>query len=227
MLKMPLFISEWTVCTPAAFRFIDAQYVDAFFADGSLRVSSFARFAKYPDEQRFDDDEGKTYFVHRTTQRGGQTISAVTTQGINAYVLCTAMNCNAENKEAFGPSYFRIGDTTAFGTAIARHIPNLVAGFEGPCMYQNKKIIVRDVGYIDLDQFKDPTSGQVDMQLVSDFVFGQLQHYGVFLKAATFRNQAEYRFVWLTRGPAQEYLDLKVPEARTVCENSDCTRLME
>ena len=37
---------------------MDAEYVESFFRDGSLRLSSFARFAKHPDEQLRDKAEG-------------------------------------------------------------------------------------------------------------------------------------------------------------------------
>ncbi len=56
------FLSPWTVVTPEPYRCLEKQWVEAFFADGTLRLSSFARFAEHEDEQRRDENEGKTSY---------------------------------------------------------------------------------------------------------------------------------------------------------------------
>jgi hypothetical protein len=49
---------NWTMLRPTLYRFLESKYVDAFFQEGSLRLSSFERFAQHPDEQRKDAGEG-------------------------------------------------------------------------------------------------------------------------------------------------------------------------
>jgi len=235
MIRLPLLLSEWGICTPTLFRFMDSKYVDAFFADGSLRISSFSKFHKHADEQRLDKGEGKTMFVHRTNQRGGQTITAWTIQGANAYVLSTSMRHDQDLLHSFNSdSYIRIKDSSAFGMAIARHIPHLVAGFEGACLYQERKIIKRDLGYIDLNQFQDPQNPLpvIDQKEIpysglplpsnnpklTDYILSQLGHYSMFLKDKIFAHQSEYRFIWVTANNTEDYLDIKVPEAIQFCE---------
>jgi hypothetical protein len=42
------FSRQWSIVRPRLYRHLDSQYVDSFFKDGSLRLSSFAQFAKHP-----------------------------------------------------------------------------------------------------------------------------------------------------------------------------------
>lgn len=219
MITLPLVIN-WNLCTPNLFRYLSSEFVDAFFADGSLRISSFSQFHKHKDEQRLDQREGKTMFVHRTSQGGGQTITAWATHGVNAYVLCFSMRYDKELMDAFGcDSYFRISNSTNFGMAVARHIPGLVASFEGPCLYQDKKIIEQDLGYIDINQYRSlENPEQLSKDLLNEFIVSKMSHYPLFLKDKRFAPQVEYRYVWIVRNKANDFLDLKVQEALQFCE---------
>jgi len=203
--------TPWNVCTPDLFRYLDQQYVDAFFQDGTLRLSSFKLFAKHPDEQRLDVGEGKFMFVHTTQQRGGQTIEASGGVGLNAYVLCATMLHNESLQRAFGcNSYIRIHNTTAFGMAVTKQIAGVLGAFEGPCTYQTRKIVQKDLGYIEENQFRD-------VEEMGKFVFTHLQHYPYFLKDPTYVQQSEYRYVWLVSRDVEDYLDIKVPDAIMYC----------
>jgi hypothetical protein len=51
-------IRRWSIVRPRLYRHMDDKYVESFFRDGSLRLSSFASFAKHPDEQLRDKAEG-------------------------------------------------------------------------------------------------------------------------------------------------------------------------
>jgi hypothetical protein len=207
----------WNVCSPTLFRFLEKDFADAFFTDGSLRLSSFARFKKHSDEQRLDINEGKTFFVHRTEEGGGQTITAWATHGLNSYVLSTAMRFDHELMEAFEcDSYIRINNPTKFGMAIAQKIPGLISAFEGPCLYQSKKIIEKDLGYIDPKNFKAPNNEDLDKRL-TNYILQKMEHYPLFLKEKSYSHQMEYRFVWIIEGPTYDYLDIKVPEAIQFC----------
>lgn len=218
-IKLPL-VTDWNICTPTLFRFLESRYVDQFFIDGTLRLSSFSQFHKHQDEQRLDVREGKTMFVHRTSQGGGQTIEAWTTHGLNAYVLSTTMRYDEELLKAFHcNSYIRINDSTNFGMAIARQVPSLIAAFEGPCLYQDKKIIEKDLGFVDMNQFRDSKNpASVRKDLLNSFIVSQMQHLPLFLKDKSYAHQTEYRFVWITREGASDYLDIKVPDAIGLCD---------
>lgn len=219
MITLPI-VTNWNICTPNLFRFMQQGHVDSFFDDGSLRISSFTQFGKHEDEQRLDKEEGRSMFVHRTSQGGGQTIIARTTHGTKAYVLCTAMRYDKNLMESFGcDSYLRITNTVGFGMAVARQIPGLAAGFEGPCLYQGKKIVHRDSGHIDTSQFRDPENQKLlNKPKMEDFVDSKVEHYPLFLKDSSFAHQVEYRYVWIMRSKESDFIDIKVPEARQFCE---------
>jgi hypothetical protein len=120
--------------------------------------------------------------------------------------------------ESFGcDSYLRIDDITEFGLRIARHIPGLVGGAEGPCLYMQTKVIEKDLGYIDLSRFKAPDGDKVDQGRVSGFINEQMGHLPFFLKHRNFSNQSEYRLLWFTAASIADYIDVQVPEARDVC----------
>ncbi|MEI6452600.1 MAG: hypothetical protein WCP98_21970, partial [Actinomycetes bacterium] len=131
------FTTPWTVFTPAVFRYLKSEYVEAFWADGSLRLSSFAQFATHADEQRHDASEGSASVICRTDDGGGQTIAARAVLGQNAYVLCGGTHHDPRLMKAFDcDSYIRIENPIAFGQAVARRISGFSGGAEGLCLYQ-------------------------------------------------------------------------------------------
>ncbi|MHB8093825.1 MAG: hypothetical protein ACYDH0_02690 [Candidatus Aminicenantales bacterium] len=221
MITVPI-IHPWHICTPVLFRYLPLQYVDEFFKDGSLRLSSFALFKKHQDEQRLDKNEGTVFFVHRSQQGSGQTIEAWGHYGLNAYVLSATMLHNEDLLKSFGcNSYIRINNPTEFGICIAKHVPGLEAGLEGPCLYQGMKIIERDLGFIDITKFKDPADpSKLAKPRLDRFIIDQMKHYPFFLKEKSFSHQAEYRLLWITSSPIDGFIDIKVPEAIPLCSRS-------
>ena len=107
------FTREWRVRKPYVYRYMDRKYVDRFFEDGSLRLSSFSSFAKHSDEERQDEAEGSGMVVHVCPDGDAKTMTAMLGQGENAYVLCGSTLYEPELAETFGcDSGFRINDTT-------------------------------------------------------------------------------------------------------------------
>jgi len=74
--EMPL-VRPWRIRRPYVFRYLEKQFVDAFFESGSLRLSSFAKFSRHKDEQRFDPDEGYGMVFHRNHEGTGQTLETL------------------------------------------------------------------------------------------------------------------------------------------------------
>jgi hypothetical protein len=80
------------------------------------------------------------------------------------------------------------------------------------------KIIEQDLGYIDLNRFKDPKNpSQVRKDMLNDFIVKRMEHYPLFLKDKLFANQMEYRYIWVVKSKESDYLDIKVPEAIQFC----------
>lgn len=211
---------EWTLCPPNVFRFLSSRYVDAFFQDASLQLSSFKQFSKHTDEQRMDADEGLIYFVHRTNQGEGQTLIAKSRHGQAAYVLCGSIRYSEEAIQPFhADSYIRINETLPFGLAVARQIPGCTAGYEGLCLYQEKRLVERDLGSLDLSRFENTGNDKEKQKELNAFILSQVGHLRYFLKHRhrSFAHQCEYRFVWLTNSRVEDVLNIRVPEARRYC----------
>jgi hypothetical protein len=217
------FTCPWFICTPTLFRYLPSRYVDAFFEDGSLRLSSFAEFKRHKDEERLDPKEGEVSFFHTTEERGGQTLFARMNHGHDAYVVSAAMRHDKELMRSFGcDSYIRINDPTQFGTLVAQHIPGFRAGAEGPCLYQGMKIMQRDLGYLDSARLSDPKNpDQEDEKVVERLVNEQTKHYPLFMKDQRYAHQVEYRLLWITFSDVEGFLDIKVPEAIPLCSRPD------
>ena len=64
----------WSNRSPRVYRFLEKQYVEAFFRTGALRLSSFARFSKHTDEQRLDGNEGTVSIVYSPPGGSGKTV---------------------------------------------------------------------------------------------------------------------------------------------------------
>lgn len=216
----------WSVCTPPLFRFLDETYVDEFFDDGSLRLSSFAAFKKHPDEARLDQSEGDVTFVNRTYEGTGQTILAETSHGADAYVLSMTTRYDVDLMKLFNvDSCFVIGDPLNFGLAVSRRTPGFVAGLEGNCVYQGTRIVEGTMPAVDVDRYRDPVSGEIRTDQVQRLLQNEMGHRPLFVKEKRYAYQSEYRIVWITDSPTEDYLQIKVPAARQFCRRmSDLTK---
>lgn len=201
------------------YRYLPKQYVDAFFKTGALRLSSFQQFSQHVDEQRVDSKEGKTFLIHRTSDGGGQTLTMEVDYGHDAYVLCGSMAPSKELLKAFGcDSAIVITDTKWFGREVSKKVPGFRMGVEGPCSYQFRRIIEKDLGYLDFGPVgPDGKISQINTSALAH-AYGQLSAADAyFLKREVHRYQVEYRFIWLTNDPIQPALDIVVPDARRYC----------
>lgn len=218
MITLPL-TTAWNICTPHLFRYMPEEFVNNFFEDGSIRLSSFTQFHSHEDEQRLDKREGKAMFVSTTQKNGGQTVQVHTKPELNAYVLCTTMIHDSSLMDSFKcDSYIKIMDSTNFGMAVARHIPGVLASFEGPCIYQYRKIIEQDLGYIKMNQFNDTDNPKhINVKALNNFILKKMGHLSLFLKDKSFSHQSEYRYVWLVSNKETDFIDIKVPEIREIC----------
>lgn len=210
---------EWRIKRPFVYRYLERRFVDSFFETGTLRLSSFASFAKHADEQRLDSGEGDGVVCHRNSGGTGQTIIARLCQGRNAFVLCGATCFRTELADAFGTdSGFRIDDTLAFADVVSRYVPGFCMGIEGPCHYSPKKLLVRDMGAIDFDSLKaDEDANKVDLQKLMALVSTMAGDDMFFLKSDRFAHQNEYRLLWHTPNDVAGHIDISCPEARQFC----------
>lgn len=209
---------SWSIRTPRVYRFLEKQFVDDFFRTGALQLSSFQKFGEHSDEQRLDDKEGKTHLIHRTSANGGQTLHMEVDYGADAYVLCGSMAPSKELMATFKrDSAIVITDTTWFGREVSKKIPQFKGGLEGPCSYQYRRIVEKDLGWLAFPPGEDGRTPDPNDPLVQHAYNELNTKDGFFLKRENFRHQVEYRFVWLSGAPIQSTLHILVPDARRYC----------
>ena len=210
------FSRQWSFRLPVLTRQMKAQYVEAFFKDGFLRLSSFESFRKHPDELRRDGQEGR---VAMEIEAPNGTSSILGANGQEAYILCAS---TIETVPPISPnndqSAFRILDCLGFADAISRQIPGFVGGVEGLCSYRDNTMIrKKDAGLIkppeaneDAGRWFAEQQSYVGKQVIDAY----------FMKHSRFAHESEYRFIWFGEGMPRQFLDITCPAALKFCERA-------
>ena len=216
MLSIPIITQwQWHIRTPHVYRYLPEEFVDGFFATGRIRLSSFAQFAKYPDEEKGDDKEGRNILVGIGTR---STVFAATGHGYNAYILCGTTLLSQELMSGFGgTAAIEIKDTTAFGIAIAQKLTGLVGAMEGFCYYHDGPI-ESDIGDFDFEQLKQDGEGKnMSMDKLQALVSRLATQDVFFRKRLKYEHQGEYRLIWMMNKEISDALIVECPEAREFC----------
>lgn len=213
---------QWSIVRPRLYRHLEAEYVESFFNDGSLRFSSFARFAQHPDEKLRDTAEG----VGLRFGIGSQaTIAMVGGRGRDCYVLCATLHNTEGVRKQFGHSNacIAIDDIVSFANAVALKLPYFTHGFEGPVIYRDETTIYKDIGAATAEElvapYKNP-DGTLRMDMLQDIhrQLGGIEEY--FIKHSRHAQECEYRLLWGTNQTTLEpFIDIKVPDAIRFCRH--------
>ncbi len=202
---------------PMVFRYLENKYIDQFFEDGTIRLSSFKKFHQHIDEQRGDKSEGNNMVVGNG---GEKQFTAMTYSGSDAFVLSTSLMLNEQMYIDFKvDGCFVIEKPFEFMDAIAKKLESFKGVNFGPCLYKPDRIIQRNMPGFDLDSFKsDDDPNNMDMGKM----FNSIQEAGrndtLFAKTNEYSPQHEYRFLWHTEmEPLPDFIDIKVPEAIEFC----------
>lgn len=208
------FARPWTVRFPTLTRHMPSEYIDAFFQDGSLRLSSFDSFRKHPDEARRDAQEGLVAMIVNTPTGPFNILAA---NGQEAYILCASTVERVDSPVVPGKaSAFRILDATKFADAVSRQIQGFVGGVEGLCSYRHNTMITKS----DSRSIVPPTSAE-NVEKWAD----EMNHHtsrlvldAYFMKHISFAHESEYRFIWFAEGRPKDFIDIKCPAAIPFCE---------
>ena len=207
------FVTQWSVFTPIIYRMMAKEYVERFFATGELLISSFDRFRQHADEQR-KDKEGWNIICGRGTK---QTVFAVTGHGRDAFILCGTAAKDPDLMDAFNAdAAIQIYDPTAFASVITRQLPGVRQGFEGFCYYIDGSIEC-NISDFELDQLKQTSGGNLDLNRLGGFVLNMAGLAVFFRKALKFRNQLEYRWAWITDHSVTDHIVIHAADARQFC----------
>lgn len=194
---------------------MDKKYIDEFFDTGKLRLSSFNTYQKYEDGVKGDKSEGWNIAVGTGKK---QTIFATVGVGSDAYALCTSLVYSKSLMKKFKcDSAFRIRDSSSFGLAIANKIDGLIEGMQGNCVYVKTRSTINEMDEISFEEMKN-SSNQLDLGKLAKTIkkINPIDSY--LMKPMRYQYQVEYRFIWLTRELANEYLEIECKEALEFCE---------
>lgn len=209
---------SWIIVSPFVYRYEDQLWIDEFFDTGKLRLSTFAKFATYPDEVRGDEREGHAACYGET--QDGHSVGVMQAQGNNAAVLCCSHWLSSELRDSFGRnSAFEIANTTGFAVEVARQLAGYRHGLEGSCIYRSEATINRQIDF-DFDRYKQ-ADGTVDRQMIFDAGQALGGSELVLLKRKRYSFQQEYRLLWELDGIADDHIDIVAPQARQYCRKLD------
>lgn len=202
MLMYPI-VSTWVVQTPVVYRCLPRQYVDNFFRDGEIRLSSFTKFRQHPDEKFKDGMEGVLFTVgyHRPTNSH---LSGVMESGWQSFILCGTTHNTQDKIKSFGAdAAIQIFDTTSFGIEIGKQIRGLIKGIEGFCVYNDGPIEFllpddKSPPEIFKEADKHAASGRDDLSLFTNGMDMPQTNAVYFKKRPQYQHEMEYRLVWVT-----------------------------
>jgi hypothetical protein len=203
---------------------MDNKFIDLFFKEGKLRISSFDKFRHYPDEVRGDKSEGTGIIIGKSN-KDEFTFNVMTDACGNGYMLSTSLMHSKDIMAEFETDgVFRIKDPLNFAAAITNSLAGIDQVFIGFCNYQDKRIIEKEIKDLSVNDFTNEQGnvivGGSGMSKRTNEMIGN----GIdlmYLKDNKYQMQSEFRFVWTIKQQyfqMNEYLDIDCKEAVQYCE---------
>ncbi len=191
----------------------DVKYIDDFFNNGNIYLSSFINFKKYEDEMQGDKSEGNSLVGGFDEKGAGQFV--VYEGGVRAYVLCATNFITKDVINDFkGVGAIKINDSVNFGKEIARKLPYVTTGIEGDCIYGDSKAQILEKEQNKVFQNIDFKNPQNMKEEISQITLG----VELFMKHKKYEHQNEHRLLWFSNIQIQNGIVVHCPEAIQYCE---------
>ena len=209
---------------PYVYRYMNRAYIDQFFDDGTLEISSFGHFRSFPDEVRGDKSEGGGVVSGQGSDEGF-TFHLMTQVGEDGYMLSASLESSKDLEKCFKTdSHFKIVDPLGFAAAVSSALAGSTQVFLGFCNYQPLRVIEKQVPGLSATDFTDKEGnfiigGPGMMRRVGEMVGTGIDL--MFLKEQRYQYQAEFRFVWTINTkffPVDKEHFVKCKEAIQFCE---------
>lgn len=202
---------------PMVFRYLEKQWIDLFFNEGKLRLSSFNKFRNHTDEQRGDKEEGSNIIIGAGKEKH---FYAMVKTGIDAFVLSTSLLYSKSLFEEFKvDSSFIIERPFEFMQGVSNHIPDFKGINFGPCLYKPNHLVKRQLPGFDLNTLKsedDPNNLDMNKMFATSNLAGG--NDVLFIKTLKFSHQHEYRILWHSDlHDLPDYIDIIAPEIVQYC----------
>jgi hypothetical protein len=194
------FITDILTHVPYLYRYENQKWIDEFFSTGNIKLSSFAEYQSYEDEQLGDKHEG---FSRLMMHGDNDTLISTGVQiGFKEYCFCLSTVNDESLKDTFSRnSKFQITDPLNFILEITKSMTRVDKVIHGHCLYLNDRIISEQI------------SGLPNTTHTSHMIN---QMY--FLKKTELQHQSEYRIIWFTDRDVKDSTIFHCPEARKYCD---------
>ncbi|MBG6062890.1 hypothetical protein IWX83_002693 [Flavobacterium sp. CG_9.1] len=191
----------------------DIKYIEDFFENGNIYLSSFNNFKKYEDEMQGDKTEGHNLVGGFNGNNASHYISYE--GGFKAYVLCATNSLNENVKKDFkGVGAIKINDPVNFGKEIARKMPYVTTGIEGDCIYGDSKTQTLKEEQNKIFQNIDFQNPTMIREEITQLTLG----VEMFMKHKKYEHQDEHRLLWFSEVEIQNGILVHCPEATKYCD---------
>ncbi len=196
------------------FRILANQnYIDEFFENGNLFISSFENFKMYDDEMQGDISEGQSLIGGFDENGNGHHVFYE--GAMQAYILCTTKNLSDEVIVDFnGVGAIKIVNSVLFAKEIARKLPFVNVGIEGSCIYVESKVQ-------HLEDEKNELFQKINFSnrdMMNETITALSNGVEIFMKYKKYEHQNEHRLAWFSERKIKSGIVVHCPEAVQYCE---------
>ncbi|MEN2436727.1 hypothetical protein AAH994_15020 [Weeksellaceae bacterium A-14] len=205
---------SWGYKIEPIFRILSKRkYLDDFFENGDLFISSFENFKNYDDEMQGDISEGQSLIGGFDKEGNGNHIFYE--GGRQAFILCaTKVLSESVIKDFNGVGAIKIVNSVLFAREIAKKLPFVNTGIEGDCIYVDSKVQHLENEKNELFQkinFSDPL-------MINQTVTALTSGVELFMKHKKYEHQQEHRLAWFSERKIDNSIVVNCPEAIEYCE---------
>ena len=208
---------------PILYRYLPTRYIDDFFRNGALMLTTYARCKIHEDQARCDPNDGKRNYL---LTHGGMAVAGIQGVGKRSYLLCTSMFPGVDHFD--DKTYFAINNPLAFAAAVARSVPSFQSGRLGKCLYrsepslsvESERPVMPDPS--ELLAARDHQTVELAFnrmnQAMGHLVDSKLGAETYFVKAeARFEKDSEFRFIFTVDKDVSDVLVISCAEAVKFC----------
>ncbi len=199
--------TNFLINVPYLYRYENSIFIDRFFNEGELFISSFINFKKYPDNELGDPGEGSLWLTIKEKSNESQILS-ISEATNNQYCLSTSTVLDDSLKIKFkSDGVFRIIDPNRFVLEITKSLTRVKGVYLGNCIYVAKREITKMVNAISKDD---------NLNINRATSIAGIEP--LFLKKNIHQHQSEFRIIWITDRDVNDGLIIRCPEAIKYCD---------
>lgn len=233
MRKHPPLSIEEAVLPKAIYRYMNQEYVDQFFEQGTLLLTTYKRCREHEDAVRRDNQEGSYTFHFQGTNNS---LFLRRRAGDNSYMLCASLSKSPALMRHFGCSGgICVTDPLSFAKEISSTLQSVEVIQARAVIYTTLREARRsfeDQEFMpNVDQLLrwSQSKNREPLEKVWNEVHSEharrlnrlLSSMEYFAKPLAYVREAEFRIVWTSRFPVEDSLLVRCPGAIAYCSRLD------